>query len=75
MNAGMPRSSRRVIRRKTVIGMQGRQEQVAGLRGLDGDLRRFLVANLADHDDVGVLTQESIEGCANVSPALLLTWT
>ena len=30
-------------------------------RGLDGDLRGLEVANLADHDDVGVLAQDGAQ--------------
>ena len=38
--------------------MQRGQHQVTGLRRLDRDIRGFQVANLADHDDIGVLAQE-----------------
>ena len=37
--------------------MQRREHQVACQRGLDGDLRGFLVADLTHHDDVGRLPQ------------------
>ena len=38
--------------------MQGRKYQVAGERRLHGDLGRFGVTNLTDHDDVGVLAHD-----------------
>ena len=37
-----------------VVGVQRGEDEVAGERALDGDLRRLAVADLADHDDVGV---------------------
>ncbi len=37
--------------------MEGGQYQVAGEAGLHGYFRRFHVADLADHDDIRVLTQ------------------
>src|SRR3546814_9884586 len=42
--------------------MQRGQNQVSGQRGLHGDLRRFKVADLAYHDDVGVLAQNCAQG-------------
>jgi hypothetical protein len=44
------------------VGVQRGHHQVAGERGLDGDARGFLVAHLADHDDVGVGAQEGAHG-------------
>jgi hypothetical protein len=44
------------------VGVQRAQHQVAGERGLDRDARGFLVAHLADHDDVGVGAQEGAHG-------------
>src|SRR5258708_24792533 len=40
-----------------VVSVHGGENQVAGERGLDGDLRGFLVANFANHDLVGVVAQ------------------
>ena len=48
-------------RLRRIVGVQGRQHQVAGLRGLDGDFRRFQIADFADHDDVGILAQEGAQ--------------
>ena len=45
-----------------VVGVQGGQHQVAGERGLDGDLRGLEVADLADHDHVRVLAQDGAQG-------------
>jgi len=36
------------------IRVQCAQDQVAGQRGLDGDIGRFLVPHLTDHDDIRV---------------------
>src|SRR5580704_2962037 len=40
-----------------VVGVHGGEHQVAGKRGLNGDLRGLLVANFADHDLVRVVPQ------------------
>ena len=39
--------------------MQCRQNKVTGLCGLDRDLGRLEVTNLTDHDDIGILPQET----------------
>ena len=41
-----------------VIGMNGSENQMAGKRRLNCDLRRLLVANFADHDLVRVVPQD-----------------
>src|SRR5207249_8701122 len=41
--------------------VDGREDEVAGERGLDADACRFDVAHLADEDDVGVLAQDRLE--------------
>jgi hypothetical protein len=58
-----------------VVGVQRGQHQVAGLRGLDGDVGGFQVADFADHDDVRILAQEGRSATAKVRPALSLTLT
>ena len=45
-------------RRRRIVGVQRRENEVAGQRGLNGILRGFLIANLADHDDVGILAED-----------------
>ena len=40
-----------------VVGVHRGEHQVAGERGIDGDLRGFLVADFADHDLVRVMAQ------------------
>ena len=50
----MPISIRRVIADGRVVGVQRREHEVAGERRLDRDLRGLAVADLADHDHVGV---------------------
>ena len=54
-------STRRVSVCGASFGVQRRQHQVAGLRGLDGDLGGLEVADFADHDDVRVLAQEGAQ--------------
>src|SRR5713226_2510386 len=44
-----------------VVGVDGAEDEVAGQRGLDGDLRRLAVADLADHDHVRVLAEEAAQ--------------
>ena len=53
-NGSTPISIRRVIARRRVVGVQRGEHEVAGERRLDRDLRGLAVADLADHDDVGV---------------------
>ena len=40
------------------LGVQRRQHEMAGQRRMDGDMRGLGVADFADHDHVGVLTNE-----------------
>ena len=40
-----------------VVGVHRGEHQVAGERGVDGNLRRFGVADFAHHDLVGIVTQ------------------
>jgi hypothetical protein len=49
--------------------------KVAGLGCLDCDLGGLKITNLADHDDIRVLAQESAQAEAKVSPTLGLTLT
>ena len=44
-----------------VVRMEGREDEVACKGGLDGDLGRLEVTDLADHHHVGVLTQEGAQ--------------
>ena len=44
--------------RRCVIGVQRGQDQVAGLRRLQGDSGRLLIADLADQHDVRILAQD-----------------
>ena len=44
------------------VGVQRREHEVAGQRGLDRRLRGFLVADLADHDHVGIGAHEGPQG-------------
>jgi hypothetical protein len=46
---------------RRVVGVQGRKHHVPGLGRLDGDVGRFQVANLADHDDVRILAEEGLQ--------------
>ena len=42
--------------------MQGREDQVTGLRRFQGDFDRFFVAHLADQDDLGSLAERGAQG-------------
>ena len=59
-------------RRRRVVGVQRREHEVAGERGLDRDLGGLEVANLADHDDVRVLPQERAQRGREVEPDVLV---
>ena len=52
-----PISMTRAMVPTALVGVQRREHHVAGQRRFDGGLERFDVANLADHDDVGILPQ------------------
>src|SRR5438093_1501616 len=45
-------------RRRRVVRVQRREDEVTGERGLDRDFRGFQIANLPDEDDVGVLPHD-----------------
>ena len=51
-----------------IVGVQGREHQVPGQRGLGGDLGGFQVTNLADHDDVRVLAQQGAHAVGEPQP-------
>ena len=72
----MPMLSRRVTVPGRVVGVERREHQVAGERGLDRDLRGLEVADLADHDDVRVLAQEARSAAAKLRPmsSCICTW-
>src|SRR5258706_272981 len=57
--------------RGSVVRVQCRQHEVAGERRLDGDLCRFEITDLADEDDVGILTQEGAKRGGKIEPDLL----
>ena len=46
---------------RRVVGVQGRQDQMPGQRGLHGDARGFDIAHLTDHDHVRILTDDGAE--------------
>jgi hypothetical protein len=57
--------------------VQRAEDQVAGERRADGDFGGLLVADFADHDDVGVLAQDVAQGRGEGEPDLGLdvcTW-
>ena len=43
---------------------------MAGLRGFDGRFGRFGIANLADHDDIGILAQKRPQGRCEIQADL-----
>ena len=52
------------------IGVDRRQHEMAGQRRLHRDLRGFEIADLADHDDVGILPQDRAQKAGEVEPDL-----
>ncbi len=50
-------SVRRVSAPGRVVGVERGENEVAGERGADCDLRGLEVADFADHDDVGILAE------------------
>ena len=61
-------------RRRGRLGVERRQHEVAGHRGAERDLRRLLVTDLADEEDVGVGAQDRSAGRSRtLSPARGLT--
>ena len=55
-----------------VVGMERRQHEVSGERRLHRDLRRLLVADFADEDDVRVLAQNRAQRRRERQSGLLL---
>src|SRR6185295_4080612 len=53
-----------------VVGVDGGEDEVAGERSLDGDLRGLLVADLAHHDHVRVLAEEGAQPGGEGEPDL-----
>ena len=68
----MPMLSRREIVDGASLVCSVDSTKVAGERGLDRDLRGLEVANLADHDDVRILAQESAQGGGEVETDVLV---
>jgi hypothetical protein len=44
-----------------VVGVEGREDEMAGLGGADGDFGGFDVADFADEDDIGVMAEDAAE--------------
>ena len=61
-----------VERGDRVGGVQRREHEVAGERGLHGDAGGLDVADLADEDDVGVLAQDRLEAVGEGEAGLLV---
>jgi hypothetical protein len=56
---------------RRVVGVQRREQEVAGERRLDGDPARLDVPDLTHHDDVGVLAQERLQRGGERHPDLV----
>src|SRR5687768_1328796 len=57
--------------RRSIVGVEGGKHEVAGELSIDGDFRRFEVADFADQNDVRVLTQERSQGGGKIQTDLL----
>src|SRR4029077_7432444 len=55
-----------------VVGVHGGEDQVSGERGLNGDLRGFLVADFADHDFIRVVAQDGAQSPREGQPLFLV---
>ena len=44
-----------------IVGVKSGDDEVSGEGGLEGDLGSFVIADFADHDDVGILAEERAE--------------
>src|SRR5207245_5417374 len=55
-----------------VVGVQRGEDHVSGEGGLDGDVDRLQVADLADQDDVGVLADDVPQAGGEGQPDLRL---
>ena len=55
-----------------IVGVKRGEDEVAGERSLDGDLRRFQVARFPDHDAVRVLPQKGPQGARESQPDRLV---
>ena len=57
-----------VDRLRRVGRVQRREDEVAGVRRLERGVERFEVADFADEDDVGILTQHAAQRLREASP-------
>ncbi len=55
-----------------VISVHRREHHVAGLRGLDRNVSGFQIADLAHHDDVGILAQEGAQRIGEIQPGFFV---
>ena len=55
-----------------VVGVDGGEDEVAGERRLHGDGRRLFVADLADHDLVGVVAEDGAQSAGERQSLLLV---
>ena len=55
-----------------VVGVDRREDQVPGQRGVDRNLRGLVVADLADHDLVGIVPQDRPQPARERQPLLLV---
>ena len=51
-----------------VVRVQGREDQMAGERGFDGNLSRFLVTRFTDENDVRILAEECAKDSGKIEP-------
>ena len=51
-----------------VVRVQGGENEMAGERGLNGDLRRLEIARFTDHDAIGILSQKRAQHARKGQP-------
>ena len=71
-NGLTPMSIRRRDGAGGIVGVQRAEDQVAGEGGLDGHLGHFHIADFADEDDVGRLTQHRPQDLGERQPDVVL---
>ena len=59
-------------RARRIVRVKGREHQVTGERGLNGDFGRFVIANFPDENRVRVLTKKGAKNAGESQPDVLI---